>query len=232
MAERFYTTDALGPGEYHLSGAEAHHLSTVRRFTFGDRVTLFNGDGNEYAAEIIAVSKKSVALDILSVSAVDRELPFPLVIASTLPKGDRADFLIEKLTELGVTSFVPLVTARSVVVPKTSAVEKFTRMVIEASKQCGRNRLLAIHAPRRWSEFLDLTEPGILLHPGGETAGLTATMGVSKTIAVGPEGGFSEEEVGQAIAAGWRPAHLGSRVLRVETAAVAAAALIVLGRAQ
>ena len=119
MAERFFTTDALGPGEYHLSGAEAHHLSTVRRFATGDRIILFNGDGNEYSAEVIAAGKKSVALNILSVFAVDRELPFPLVIASALPKGDRADYLIEKLTELGVTSFVPLVTARSVVVPKT-----------------------------------------------------------------------------------------------------------------
>jgi 16S rRNA (uracil1498-N3)-methyltransferase len=228
MAERFYTPDRLGPGEYHLRGPEAHHLTTVRRFSPGDRITLFNGDGNEYAAEIIAVGKKSASLNILSVSPVDRELPFPLVIASALPKGDRADYLIEKITELGVTSFVPLITARSVVVPKQPVVEKFTRAVIEASKQCGRNRLMAIDLPRRWGELLDMTGPGsrIVLHPDPGAPRLTEAMGAGSTIAVGPEGGFSDEEVKQALAAGWRVAGLGGRVLRVETAAVAAAALV------
>src|SRR5262249_40375652 len=132
MAERFFTSDPLAPGEYVLTGAEAHHISTVRRFGLGDRVVLFNGDGNEYAAEVVGVAKKAVTLNVLSVAAIDRELAFPLVVASALPKGDRADFLVEKLTELGVTQFIPLVTARSVVVPKESAVEKFRRAVIEA----------------------------------------------------------------------------------------------------
>ena len=231
MAERFYTSDSLGPGEYELTGAEAHHLSTVRRFSRGDRIVLFNGDGNEYAAEIRAVGKKSVALTVLSVSPVDRELSFPLVIASALPKGDRADFLIEKLTELGVTRFIPLITARSVVVPKESAVEKFTRAVVEASKQCGRNRLMAIDQPRRWSEFLAMTGPGvrILLHPEPGSIRLLSAMGVSATIAIGPEGGFTKDEVNEAVAAGWQIADLGSRILRVETAAVVVAALAALG---
>jgi 16S rRNA (uracil1498-N3)-methyltransferase len=231
MAERFYTSDRLGPGEYELTGAEAHHLSTVRRIAPGDRVVLFNGDGNEYAAEIRAVGKKSVALNVLSVFPVDRELPSPLVIASALPKGDRADFLLEKLTELGVTRFIPLITARTVVVPKGSAVEKFTRAVVEASKQCGRNRMMAIDQPRRWSELLDMTEPGarVLLHPEPSSICFSSAMGVSATIAVGPEGGFTKDEVNEAVAAGWQVANLGSRILRVETAAVVVAALVALG---
>jgi 16S rRNA (uracil1498-N3)-methyltransferase len=232
MAERFYTPDCLGPGGYELTGAEAHHLSTVRRFAIGDRVVLFNGDGNEYAAEIRAVDKKSVALDVLSVSPVDRELAFPLVIASALPKGDRADFLIEKLTELGVKRFIPLITARSVVVPKESAVEKFTRAVVEASKQCGRNRLMAIDAPRRWDDFLR-TENGpgarILLHPAPGAERLTSVKGKGAVIAAGPEGGFAVDEVENAVGMGWFTASLGSRILRIETAAVAAAALLALG---
>ena len=232
MAERFYTSDSLGPGEYELTGAEAHHLSTVRRFTPGDRVVIFNGDGNEYAAEIRAVGKKSVALNIVSVSLVDRELPFSLVIASALPKGDRADFLIEKLTELGVTRFVPLITVRSVVVPKESAAEKFTRAVVEASKQCGRNRLMTIDAPRRWDDFLR-TENGlgarVLLHPATGTARLTPVNGKGAVVAVGPEGGFAVDEVESAIGMGWSTASLGSRILRIETAAVAAATLLALG---
>jgi 16S rRNA (uracil1498-N3)-methyltransferase len=231
MAERFYTPDSLGPGEYHLTGAEAHHLTTVRRFASGDRIVLFNGDGNEYSAEILSIGKKSVTLNISSSTFVDRELPFPLVVASALPKGDRADYLIEKLTELGVTRFEPLIAARSVVVPKVSVVEKFRRAVVEASKQCGRNCLMAIDSPSRWSEFLNTTGPGprILLHAGSGAPRLSPAMGVGATIAIGPEGGFTEEEVNQAIAAGWQIAAIGSRVLRIETAAVAAAALVGFG---
>src|SRR5207237_7375337 len=112
MSDRFYTSTALAAGEFILSGAEAHHLATVRRFAPGDRVVLFNGDGHDYPADIISVGKRTVALNVLAPVAVDRELPFPLVVGSALPKGDRADFLVEKLTELGVTRFVPLVTAR------------------------------------------------------------------------------------------------------------------------
>src|SRR5205807_5163206 len=97
-------------------------------------------------------------LTVFAAVAADREPPFPLVVASALPKGDRGDFLIEKLTELGVTRFVPLVTARSVVVPKESTREKLERAVIEASKQCGRNRLMAVDPPQKWDGFLSRTD--------------------------------------------------------------------------
>src|SRR5205823_3748468 len=103
VSDRFFTLDPLGSGEYVLTGPEAHHLTTVRRFAPGDRIVLFNGDGHDYPSEIVSVNKRTVALNILAPVAVDRELPCPLVIGSALPKGDRADFLIEKLTELGVT---------------------------------------------------------------------------------------------------------------------------------
>jgi len=228
MAERFYAAGSLGAGEYLLAGAEAHHLATVRRFAPGDRITLFNGDGNEYAAEIVSATRKAVSLTILSVSPVDRELPFPLVVASALPKGDRADYLIEKLTELGVTRFIPLITARSVVIPKESVVQKFSRAVIEASKQCGRNRLMAIDSPVAWLEFLGRPvgpELRFLFHTTAGDPRLASSPKEGVILAIGPEGGFTEEEVSAATRAGWVVASLGKRVLRVETAAVAAAAL-------
>jgi 16S rRNA (uracil1498-N3)-methyltransferase len=230
MAERFYTPDLLGPGEYVLTGAEAHHLAAVRRFGPGDRVTLFNGDGNEYPAEVVAAARKTVTLTVLPARPVDRELPFPLVVASALPKGDRADFLVEKLTELGVTRFVPLVTARSVVVPRESAAEKFRRAVVEASKQCGRNRLMAVEAPQEWEAFVargDLPPARLVLHTGAGLPGLSRRGGA--VVAVGPEGGFTAGELEAAAAAGWRVVGLGPRVLRVETAAVAAAAVLAAG---
>ncbi|VTT99327.1 16s rrna methyltransferase : Ribosomal RNA small subunit methyltransferase E OS=Singulisphaera acidiphila (strain ATCC BAA-1392 / DSM 18658 / VKM B-2454 / MOB10) GN=Sinac_1541 PE=3 SV=1: Methyltrans_RNA [Gemmataceae bacterium] len=227
MADRFYTPDPLAPGEYTLTGSEAHHLASVRRFVAGDRVTLFNGDGNDYPAVVLGSGKKSVSLTVLGVEPTARELPFPLVVASALPKGDRADFLIEKLTELGVTRFVPLITARSVVQPKEAAVEKFTRAAIEASKQCGRNRIMTVDTPRTWAAFLklpDIPERRFVLHTDLATTGRLVTGAC--VVAVGPEGGFAPEEVNAAGAAGWVAASLGPRVMRVETAAVAAAVVV------
>ena len=227
MADRFFTADALGPGEYVLSGPEAHHLAAVRRFQPGDRVVLFNGDGYDYPADIVSLDKRTVTLAVLGPIAVERELPFPLVVASALPKGDRADFLIEKLTELGATRFVPLVTARAVVQPKPSVVEKFGRAVVEASKQCGRNRLMVIDPPRRWNEFVgraDLPARRLVLHTEPGAAWLEAVGACA--VAVGPEGGFAAEEIALATERGWTAASLGARVLRVETAAVAAAAIL------
>ena len=227
MADRFYTSEPLALGEAFLEGAEAHHLASVRRFHPGDEVVLFNGDGMEYPARVVAIGKKQVTLQIERVLAADRELPFPLVVASALPKGDRADYLIEKLTELGVSRFVPLITERAIVRPKPAMVEKYIRAVIEASKQCGRNRLMAIDPPREWADFLalgDLSGRKCLLHTGEGLPGFRSSpTGVA--IAVGPEGGFTTNEVEEGLARGWEAMSLGPRVLRVETAAVAAAAL-------
>jgi 16S rRNA (uracil1498-N3)-methyltransferase len=229
VADRFYTPDPLGPGEYVLTGSEAHHLATVRRFAPGDRVVLFNGDGHDYPAEILSVGKRAVSLSVLAPVAVDRELGFPLVVGSALPKGDRADFLIEKLTELGVTRFIPLITARAIVQPKPSVVEKLSRAVIEASKQCGRNRLMQIDPPRRWDEYLtlpDLPASRVVLHTGPGHQPLAASREGGVTVAIGPEGGFTPEEIALATEKGWLAASLGPRVLRIETAAIAVAALL------
>ncbi len=228
MSERFYTSELLSPGEFVLTGAEAHHLAAVSRHRPGDRVVLFNGDNHEYPAEVIAIGKRTVTLQILARQWVDRELSYPVVVGSALPKGDRADFLIEKLTELGVTQFVPLITARAIVQPKPTVVEKFTRTVIEASKQCGRNRLMAIVPPRTWDTFIlasDLPPHKYVLHPQGSTDSVqTYAKGVA--VAIGPEGGLTDEEVKKALATGWQVATLGPRILRVETAALAVAAVL------
>ena len=233
MSDRFYTPDPLGPGEYVLTGPEAHHLATVRRFGPGDRVTLFNGDGSDYPAEVVTADRKRTLLNVRPPVAVGRELPFRLEVAAALPKGDRGDVLVEKLTELGVARLIPLSTARTVVQPKDSRLEKLQHAVVEASKQCGRNRLMAVAPLTRWSEAVraaDLPPLRVLLHPpegGGvrtlaELSAEAVRGGV--VFAVGPEGGFAAEEVAEAEAAGWVRVGLGPRVLRVETAALAAAA--------
>jgi 16S rRNA (uracil1498-N3)-methyltransferase len=226
MADRFYTPDALVPGEYVLSGPEAHHLAAVRRFGPGDRVVLFNGDGRDYPADVVAADRKRTLLAVHDAVPADRELPFPLDVAAALPKGDRGDYLVEKLTELGVRRFTPLVTERTVVQPKDARLEKLQHAVIEASKQCGRNVLMRVSPLTTWAAFLAATDVPplkLILHTAGEAVLLNAVQpaGGGVVIAVGPEGGFTDAEVAAAV--GWARVGLGPRVLRVETAAVAAA---------
>lgn len=234
MADRFFTRDRPVPGEFILTGPEAHHLATVRRFAPGDRVVLFTGDGNDYPAEVVTVDRKRAVLNVLGVEPNPRELGFRLEVAAALPKGNRGDFLVEKLTELGATRLTPLQTARTVVQPKAARLDNLQQGVIEASKQCGRSVLMAIGPLTRWAGFIaanDLPPTRLILHPpapaacGEPLAGIPADrVRAGIVFAVGPEGGFTDEEVAAAEAAGWVRASVGRRVLRVETAAAAAAA--------
>jgi 16S rRNA (uracil1498-N3)-methyltransferase len=230
MSERYYVNQPLGAGLVVLQGAEAHHLGTVSRLRPGHEVFLFNGDGREYRAEIVAVGRRVVELAVREALAPARELPFALVVACPLPRGDRGQFLIEKLTELGVTAYVPLKTERSVLHPGEGRKEKLERYVIEAAKQCGRNVLMRIEPVTPLPDLLrQTTAPRRLLaHPGGAALAVPSTP-AETCIAVGPEGGFAESEVEQARSAGWQLVGLGPRILRVETAAIVLAANAALG---
>lgn len=220
MSERYYVDQPLAPGPVGLAGPEAHHLAVVCRVRAGDRVTLFNGDGRQYLALVTEAGKRGVRLEVEAVEQPSRELGYRLAVAAPLPRGDRAQFLVEKLTELGTTRFVPLKTARSVVHPRE--VDKLRRYVIEASKQCGRNVLMEVAPVIDWTEHArrsDLPRTRLLAHPGGEP--IASFRGEDVACAVGPEGGFTDEEVALAREAGWRIVGLGNRILRIETAALA-----------
>ncbi len=230
MADRYFIDTALSLGVVDLDGPEAHHLATVCRVRPGDAVCLFNGDGHEYPARVVEVAKRSVTLEVTAVESPPREVGYRLEVAAPLPKGDRAQFLLEKLTELGVTSFTPLQTVRSVVQPREAKLEKLQRHVIEASKQCGRNVLLQVQPLIEWKTFCEspvLPPLRLMAHPNAERGTQSAERG-DIVFAVGPEGGFTEEEIAQALAAGWRPVTLGPRILRIETAALALAARLAL----
>jgi 16S rRNA (uracil1498-N3)-methyltransferase len=225
MADRFYVNCPLAPGQIMLRGPEAHHLAVVCRLRPGDRVCLFNGDGREYPAKILEVARRMVTLQVEGVEAPHRELGFCLEVASPLPKGDRAQILVEKLTELGATAFVPLQTTHSVVHPRDTKLDKLQRHVIEASKQCGRNTLLRIAPLVEWERYChreDLPGLRIVAHPGASSEAWPTGQDVA--FALGPEGGFTDEEITMARAAGWRVVGLGPRILRVETAALLLAA--------
>lgn len=226
MAERFYVNLPLALGPVDLRGPEAHHLAQVRRLRPGELVSLFNGDGREYQAEIRAIGKRAVQLEVLSEESPDCELPHALTVACPLPKGDRGQFLIEKLTELGVTRYVPLRTQRSMVHPGETRLEKLQRYVIEASKQCGRNVLMRIAPITDWDTFgqqVAVPARKFQAHPGGEPL-LPNPVPADTVIAVGPEGGFTPEEVQLGRHRAWQTVDLGPRLLRIETAAIALAA--------
>lgn len=227
MSERFYVADSLECGPYSIVGGEAHHLAQVLRIQVGDNITLFNGNGHEYRAEVENVHKNQVAVNIVDDSVVNRERTRHITIACPLPKGDRAGFLIEKLTELGVASYQPLKTQRSVVHPGDGKMDKLHRAVIEASKQCGRNVLMNIEPLRPWNEVVsDTSLPGRRYLADTTTTPLTLPSSKEPcVIALGPEGGWSSEELELAHQHHWQSVSLGPAILRIETAALAAAVL-------
>lgn len=233
MSERFFVEQPIRGTTARLVDSEAQHLTRVMRASVGDEVTLFDGEGAEFSAEIERIEKQGVSLKILERHEPNRELPFELTLAVALPKGDRQKVLMEKGTELGVTRLVPLMTKRGVAQPVDSALERLARQSIEAAKQCRRNRLMVVEAPENAGDFFakaDASQTRWIAHPGGKLPmelGWVSEEGKPNQgliVAVGPEGGFSDEEVEHAVAAGWQKVSLGNRILRIETAAMAVAA--------
>lgn len=235
MADRYYAEEPIrfepdGASRVTLAGGEAHHLIHVMRAAPGTCVMLFDGSGAEFPARVERASRAEVHLTVLGRQEVDRELPRHVALAVSLPKGDRQRWLVEKVVELGVTELIPLAAARSVAQPVRQALDRLRRAVIEASKQCGRNRLMRIAEPTSWPALVESTrdEPQRwLAHPSldGHSAERLPEPADRMFMAVGPEGGFTDQEVALAAAARWQPIHLGPRILRTETAALAMAVL-------
>jgi 16S rRNA (uracil1498-N3)-methyltransferase len=237
MPDRYFAESPLaGKNTAVLSGPEAHHLAHVMRAKPGDDVILFDGSGQECLARVERVGRSEVELAILSRQTVDRELSVPITLCVALPKGDRQRWLVEKAVELGVARLMPLNTSRGVAQPVEGALARLRRAVIEAAKQCGRNRLMEIADARAWTEFLPSAPRDackLVAHPGGSPLASAFVAEAARFgrdsaevwLAIGPEGGFTREEVDAAQAAGWELVDLGPRILRVETAALLLAAL-------
>ena len=234
MPDRFFAPLCPDSGTLTLDGPEAHHLMHVLRISVGEMVEVFDGRGLVTSAEVVAVRKRDVELRIVSVrreASPAREV----ILGTAVPKGDRFDWLVEKATELGVTRIVPLITSRSSVDPRDSKLDKLRQTVITACKQCGRNRLLELSPVTTWADFVRIEFPhraAFIAHPSSDarppSLGTSSLDDQSSIIfAIGPEGGFTDDEVALAVAAGAQPVSLGPLVLRIETAAIALAALAV-----
>lgn len=236
MPDRYYVAEPITAEHARLVGEEAHHLLHVMRARAGDELVVFDGSGAEWQGRVSQIDRNAVDVALLARREIDRELSFELTLATALPKGDRQRWLVEKAVELGVRRLTPLVTERGVAQPTDKALTRLRRAVIEASKQCGRNRLMEVSQPVVFFDYLAApSASGIrraLADPSGnqslgsllEIPDGQALRGLA--IAVGPEGGFSDDEVATAVSRGWPTFTLGPRVLRVETAAMAIAAAL------
>lgn len=229
MPHRFYLPSLPESGTAVLEDLEAHHLIHVLRGRPSDIVELFDGAGRAARAQVVSVSRKSVDLQILESFRIDPAARH-VVLGVAVPKGDRFDWLIEKATELGVTRLVPLLTARSVVDPRAGKLDKLRHTVIAACKQSGRNDLLQLSSVTPWRDFVTSHLTGrasFLAHPHPTAIAMNSTLlsnASAVTFAVGPEGGFTDEEVAMAIEYGAQAVSLGPNILRIETAALALAA--------
>jgi 16S rRNA (uracil1498-N3)-methyltransferase len=217
-----------------LPPEQAHHAAHVLRLAAGDAVIAFDGRGNEYAATVQRISKAGVTLAVGEPHAVDRESPIDVTLAQGISSGERMDYTIQKAVELGVTAIQPLATERSVVRLGAERAAKrlahWQGVVVSACEQCGRNRVPQVFpvAPfTAWLGALPANALRLTLTPGAERrlAGLDRPA-TPIVLLVGPEGGLSPREHEDAIASGFTALRLGPRVLRTETAAVAALAAL------
>ena len=236
MPDRYFVETPIDSDRARLVGAEAHHLAHVMRAKPGSEVALFDGSGQEFLARVERVGRSEIELAVLSRAAIDRESPLDVTLGVALPKAERRRWLVEKAVELGVARLVPLQTERAG--DCGGALVRLRQAVIEASKQCGRNRLMEIGSPTSLEDFLS-TAPRdnvrLFAHTEAHAVAppLAQVLAVCSaprpvTLAVGPEGGFTAAEFERALAHGWQAVSLGPRVLRIETAAVALVAALVL----
>ena len=233
---RFYIPAAdWNPVSLALSEEEAHHCHDVMRCREGDRIVVFDGEGNESESEITSSSKKRVELKPLLISKTERP-PAQLTLGQAIPKGKNMDLIIQKATELGASRVIPLLSERTVVQIDKDDLEKkrlkWQRVAIEACKQCGQNWLPVVDTPATVDDFVKRTsdEFRIVAAISPESRSLKDiladwdseknTRPDAATLMVGPEGDFTPAEVSTALGGGFSPLSLGPIILRSETAAI------------
>jgi 16S rRNA (uracil1498-N3)-methyltransferase len=216
---------------------EIRHMSKVLRLGVGDRVTLFDGEGREYQAFISSLSPQRVFFTLSGEPILNpRESSVRIALGAAVLKASRFDWLLQKTTELGVSEILPFY-SRHVIIRREEDQEgirqaRWQKIVSEAAKQCGRSRIPQIRIPRSFAETLAVRIEGaakIFLQEREKTRGLKHAMDKSSGaifVLVGPEGGFSEDEVMQAREAGFCPVGLGPRILRAETAGILVVGLL------
>lgn len=232
---RFYCSVPLAVGlTLDLPEAVAHHLH-VLRLQLGAELCLFNGDGGEYIAHLASVEKRRASVTVKAHVARDVELPYEITLAQALPEASKMDWIIEKAVEMGVAAIQPLAAQRCVVRLSGERAEKklahWQGVIVAASEQSGRNRLARL-APvdelRQWCAQQDMHKRILLSPRGGQSLADWARHQPPQAISlmIGPEGGFSVQEEDHAMARGALALSMGPRILRTETAGIAAVAAL------
>ena len=211
-----------------LDSDNSHHLNKVLRFPVGQNITLFNGDGFDYTA-VVQSAKKTTNLKVISKKVNNNESKLNLTLAQGIAKGEKMDFLIQKAVELGVTRIIPMKLERCVVRLSDEKVQKkidhWQKIANHACEQSGRSVIVSLSDPLSLEELLEETNHnGFVLHHRAKIS-LSQLKETSKaTILIGPEGGLTEKEVSDSEVAGYQSILIGKRVLRTETASLAAIA--------
>lgn len=235
--DRFYIPYTPVTNEIWLNGEEAHHILHVKRAKPGSKITLFDGKGFEYLARITEISNDKLKVCIEQFNAVTREAPVDITIAFSVPKGKHVTFLIQKCAELGIRTLVPLHCQRSIVDIRNKSDEKIERwgkIAIEASKQCKRNFVTKIEKVILFDNLINTIQNydlSLIACTESDTRTLKNVLhdhpGVKKIVCfIGPEGGFTPDEIETAVKAGCIRINMGHSILRIETAAIALSSML------
>lgn len=229
---RIHIDQPLIPGrEARLDERARHYIGQVLRLRPGQAVTLFNGDGTDYGAKLLQCDRRDCRVIVGHPTATEPCAPLQLHLAIGISRGERMDFAIQKSVELGVHAITPLHTKRSQVQLAGARLEKrldhWRGVIISACEQSGRNRIPRLHPPASIRAWLEAHDQGLLLHHAAEhSLPELPPPGSELNLLVGPEGGLTPEERGQAMDTGLTAVRLGPRIMRTETAPLAALAAI------
>lgn len=231
-AKRLYTGEQLkASSALALSGNDAHYVSRVLRLKTGDTLRLFDGSGGEHTALIESMTRHAVNLRVGELESIDVESPLTVRLIQGVARNERMDTIVQKATELGVADIYPVVCERSQYAPggqrAEARCERWQGIARSACQQSGRNRIPRIHPLQSFGEMMETALTGACLILNPQVADRLPTINPNIVqLAVGPEGGFSESELSLATERGWQHIALGPRVLRTETAAIAALSVV------
>ncbi len=230
---RFYEPTSLAEGQHHsLSDAVVQHVCKVLRMKAGDHIHLFDGNGSEYSCIIEHADKRSASVKVRAISTINRQSPLNIHIGQSISRGERMDYAVQKATEMGMHAMTPLFTERCEVRLNSERQDKRIRhwqqVAISACEQSLRNTLPIINPAKQLNDWLNSVEADVKLVLHHHTQVPLSQMATPASIAllIGPEGGLTDAEITMAIDAGFQPVTLGPRVMRTETAPVAALSIL------
>jgi 16S rRNA (uracil1498-N3)-methyltransferase len=241
MIRLFLPPENFTTQQIRITGDQARHLCLVLRVQSGDVLTIFDGLGYRYTCKTLKINKKEVIAEQVKKEPYSAESPVSITLAQGIPKGDKMDLIVQKSTELGVTKIIPLFTDRSQV-RHTEKADRWRKIALSAAQQSGREKIPEISEPYDFNTFLlslqagcvgptEQFHAGIIFFEGHKESNLGEILTEFKnkkelSLLVGPEGGFSEDEVYSAVEKGFMEASLGPRILRTETAPITAISII------